>query len=135
MPGKKKTADTPPAPPINLDTLTVTDAPAPARASSANGRENPFTAHVQASWEARTQTGAIKSGDEKIPVYKGAGKSVTVDRVYRKQIENMIRYAGNAIGVGTAIVATDKPGGKVEIRFCAKTRRGARKRTNTTAAK
>ena len=110
------------APPLDLSTLTVQPAEPPVRATGRNGN-NPFVKVLQESWAARTQRGATE---------QGSGRKVVVPTANAQQVENLIRYAGNQLNLGTAIVSTPVAGGKqTEIVFCAKTRKQKKRTTES----
>jgi hypothetical protein len=128
-----KKAAKPAGPPLDLTALTVTDAAAPARSGGRGLRDNPFTTFL-----AQSAANATPSADG---AWKGSGKAVVVPAANVTEVANLIRYAANQKGLGSAISydtssrepiepksgwnygVKDVPAGQVRVRFCAKSRK------------
>lgn len=113
-------------PALDLGSLKVEAADAPKRSGGRTAGENPLVAEMQDSWANRKFSHKVKTDDGTRDAYIGSGKQVTVPLAHKQAVTNLIRNAANRLDLGSAIDYTDVPGGKVRIRFAAKSRKQKR---------
>lgn len=127
-----------PAPALDMSALTVEAAEAPTRTVKSTQNNLHVMKWMQESWAERKEYATDRETGRKM--YRGSGRKVVVPVANKTQVENLIRYAANHMRdehgnvLGSAIEIVELAGanrGKVEIRFCAKTRKAPRKNGKT----
>ncbi len=115
--GRKSNAEKAKVPALDLSALTVSDAAVPTitRTTTA-AKDNPFIAHLQASYDSKT------------------GKSVTVPEANADEVMYLVRQASNALNIGARVVKSEPVRGKVTVTFAGKDRRKRRTKEEIAAA-